>query len=427
VKSTPNGLAEVQNAFENAELILPRTDEDQAVVARPASYFKISSAREILEQERRVQWVLYPYIESDATTLMSGERGTLKSFIALDWACRAALGVPAIGYHSVGPKRVLFISAEGKGLQARLSGWRNYHFPEGFGESTQTLFDTNLRFIERPVNLSQVDTLEKLQSDLAQLSFEPEFIIVDTLTRNSDGRIEESNSVAQQYLCQIDAAIRTRYRCAILLIHHVGKDAGRGHRGPSSLADNTEAELFVSRPDAKQLSAEITFGRVKDREPPAPFGLDAKVVDTGMRDGFDLPITTLVMVQGQQSLKSSSKPKLGKHPITLLSAIQANYDNDEKVDYLDMELRQILKAAGVDRKRHTDTIKSLTDSRYLAEVADGPEVDTLVSGGRTRNVIFGGPVGASANAYDAVAKATATGNKANLFMAFLSNKFLYPE
>ncbi len=365
---TKSGISHVRELFENApEIALPL--ESDAHVGDAPIFYKIYSAREILAVERRAQWILYPYIEADATTLMSGERGTFKSFIALDWACRAAAGLPAIGQaHTVGSKRVLLISAEGKGLRQRLQGWIAYNDPSG---GITEILDENLHFIEQPVKMNSSEALGALTTDLANMSYAPDFIIVDTLTRNSDGSIEESNSAAQRYLCQLDSELRARYKCAILLIHHLGKDASRGHRGPSSLANNTEAEITVSRPGADELSALVTFGRVKDSEPPEPFRLDAISIETGMQDAFDLPITTLVMVQGQGSSSEVSRPKLsGKNQQALLSALREGYKRDGLTDYTKQALGSLLKAQGVDRQRFGDTIKALTKGGYLEKVSD---------------------------------------------------------
>lgn len=372
------GISHVKKLFEDAPAIaLPL--ESAAHVGDAPSFYKIYTASEILATERRAQWVLYPYIEADATTLMSGERGTFKSFIALDWACRAAGGLPALGQvHSVGYKRVLLISAEGKGLPQRLQGWLNHN--DASGAIAETLHK-NLRVIQQPVNLNSSDALETLINDLANLSYEPDFIIVDTLTRNSDGSVEESNSAAQRYLCQLDTEFRARYKCAILLIHHLGKDPGRGHRGPSSLANNTEAEIIVSRPDADERSALVEFGRVKDSETPEPFQLDAKVIETGKQDNFGKPMTTLVMVQGQGSLGDVARPKLsGKNQRLLLSALQAEFVNTTRTSYSRSDLHVMLKSLSVDRKRYVETTTALVNGGYLREVA-GDQFCFIAAGG----------------------------------------------
>jgi hypothetical protein len=351
--------------FDKAETIIAPTPSN---LTAQEPTFKIYSVKEILEFESRVQWVLYPYVEANATTLMSGERGTFKSFIALDWACRAALGTSAIGYsQSVGPKRVLFISAEGKGLSQRLAGWLRHQYPNGDASECLEILSTNLKLMENPINLCSAEIISRLCEQLDSMSHKPDFIIVDTLTRNSNGRIEESNAAAQQYLCELDASIRARYSCAILLIHHVGKDQGRGARGPSSLADNTEAEIIVSRPDPGQQSALVSFGRVKDSEPPRPFRLDTLVVDTGKRDGFDQPVNTLVMVSALEDFKSpAGRPPQGKNQRELLSVLKANHAAHPEKIYPNHELRQILKGLEIDRQRHSETIKGLVTRGYLA-------------------------------------------------------------
>jgi hypothetical protein len=368
------GIEAIRERFDEAEVITK--DAASEGETQPIEVpFKICTAREILESDRQVQWVLYPYIEADATTLMSGEPGTLKSFTALDWACRAAAGLPAISQrHRMPPQRVLLISAEGKGLKQRLGGWlrHNREALDGDSNTIWPLIEENLRIIERPIDLSSDQTITFLLEYFATAAFSPNFIIVDTLTRNSSGNVEESNTAAQKFLNQLDRELRTRFNCAVLLIHHLGKDPGKGARGPSSLVANTEAEIIVRRPDPEKLSIIVEFGRVKDSEPPPPFRLDGKIVATRYCDGFGQPLTTLVMTASDGSIKFGPMQKVpvGKNQRKLLDALLAAESKSPCQSYSDEKVREIALAAGIESKRTSEAIGSLAEKGYL-EALDG--------------------------------------------------------
>ena len=86
----------------------------------PADLFNLQSAIEIAEAEQGAAWLLADLVEANALLLMFGELGSLKSFLALDWALRIAdAGQP-----------VLYLHAEGRGLWKRLRAWARHHYPD---------------------------------------------------------------------------------------------------------------------------------------------------------------------------------------------------------------------------------------------------------------------------------------------------------
>ncbi len=345
---------------------------DPVALAAERCRIPIKTLREVLREHQPPSYVLRPYIEANATTLMSGEPGTFKSFIALDWACRAAAGLPAVGQmHAEPPQRVLLIFAEGKGLQRRLSGWlRSQAKGSTDTNGVAAMVEKHLSLIERPINLSSEKTLAALVAELDARRFEPDLVVVDTLTRNSDGCVEESNSHAQKFLNQLDREIRGRYGSAVLLIHHLGKDPGKGARGPSSLVANTEAEIIVSHDDKDKRIVRVEFGRVKDTESPAPFALQGKIVPTRYLEG-DKEITTLVMVQAELSVRGDGKRKIGgKNQKKLLDALETDRQQHGARAYTQTELRKLAEEAGLDTRRITEVIESLVEHKVLVYTED---------------------------------------------------------
>jgi AAA domain len=100
---------------------------------------RIRCGFEILENPIPSRWLLRPYLEEAVLALLYGDLGTLKSFIALDWALRLATsGRPA-----------LYLSAEGRGLERRIRGWCQRHFPDKRPE--ETMMEALFYAIEHPI------------------------------------------------------------------------------------------------------------------------------------------------------------------------------------------------------------------------------------------------------------------------------------
>lgn len=84
---------------------------------------------------------------------------------------------------------MLFISAEGRGLAQRLRGWCIRNFP---GEDyANVLKRAPVYCVEHPVNLSDPGSALALVESVNALGIAPGLIVIDTMSRNSDGKIVE--------------------------------------------------------------------------------------------------------------------------------------------------------------------------------------------------------------------------------------------
>jgi hypothetical protein len=172
--------------------------EPRAEHERPA--IPVRSALVIAAHPQRNNWLLRPYLERAATVLMVGAEGTYKSFLALHWA----LTVAGEG------EQVVYLHAEGRGLWKRLRAWCKHNYPT----VPWTKFYNNTPFhaVECPLNLSDSATVDAFAAACCNLHKpEPALIVVDTITRNSDGMLESSNSDAMKYLNLIDQRLRARF------------------------------------------------------------------------------------------------------------------------------------------------------------------------------------------------------------------------
>jgi hypothetical protein len=226
----------------------------------------LRSAMEIAGRPEKATWLLKPYIERAASILLVGAEGSFKSFLALHWALTIAMaGEP-----------VIFLHAEGRGLWKRLRAWCQHHYSsQGW---LATLNGVPFLAEERPLNLTPLAVVMELTAAIDALGKKPALIVIDTMTRNSDGTLERSNEDANAYLNLIDQCIRARYGASVLYVHHVGHSSRDRARGPFSLIANTDANFLCERSDTQQRIVTVKSGRMKDCEPPPAFELEAEIV-----------------------------------------------------------------------------------------------------------------------------------------------------
>jgi hypothetical protein len=342
--------------------LLPLEARHRSIVMRSAS--------DIAAELPRTRWLLRPYLERDAMAVLYGDYGTYKSFVVLDWAMRAALGLSALGYSWPAERAdVLLISAEGRSLAQRLRAWCSANCPD---ESFQSvLARTPLDCIEHPVNLSAQQSVDELVAAIDARMIKPQLLIIDTLTRNSDGRIEESTANAAAYLARVDQDLRSRYRCTVVMTHHVGHEKGR-MRGPIVLAANTDTLIRIDRLNSAHCVATLTVERMKDCEPPPPQGLHARIVGLGEEDADGQALTSLALEASDAPFAPgpAKAPDLrGKAKQKLLKALQAR--NEPPRSWSIDELREIGRESGMHKSTARSAAEALTRGPHMTATDGG--------------------------------------------------------
>jgi hypothetical protein len=330
---------------------------ETAAISEPT--IRLRPALEIAATPLQATWLLKPYIERAALILAFGAEGTLKSFVALHWAlCVAALG------HTV-----VYLHAEGRGLWKRLRAWCLWHRPQE--PWTEVLGTMPFHAAERPLNLSSASVIESLTREIDKVGT-PAFVVVDTMTRNSDGKLEKSNEDATAYLNQLDTMIRARYGSSVLFVHHVGHTNRERARGPFSLTASTDANFRFDRPDPSQLVITVTSGRMKDCEPPPPFGLRGEVVQIpGVAEEDGNPVTSLAVQPTIHVPAAVRKAPSGKNQQLLLGAIREHVRSTGSKLVTSIDLAAIANAQQLRSKRLPECRKALVRDGWICESVGG--------------------------------------------------------
>lgn len=199
------------------------------------------------------------YLNLDSLAEIYGPSGVGKSFLALDVANHVARAAWWQGREVTGGS-VLYVAAEGvAGYTVRLPAWRKHN--------NMSAEVHPIHWYPSPINLANRQWIEAMAEVAADLGVS--LIVLDTLARNIVGVDENSTKDMGQVVEHLDTIRRATGAC-VLLVHHTGKDAGRGARGASALKGALDTELEVTG-DAERLTLKIT--KQKDGPELAPLQL----------------------------------------------------------------------------------------------------------------------------------------------------------
>lgn len=207
-----------------------------------------------------VRWLVDGVLPAEGFCVLYGRPGAYKSFVSLYLAAMIAAGRDAFGLQVEQGEVVYLMGEGGAGLRARLDAAQATHdLPRGMP----------VHFIRQQLNLrSTMDDANALVAAVQALGIAPRLLVIDTLARAfAAGNENASEDMGAFIRCvgEVQAALG----CAVLLVHHSGKDETKGMRGHSSLFGAADAELEVvktSAEDSEQRSGRLKVTKQKDGE-----------------------------------------------------------------------------------------------------------------------------------------------------------------
>lgn len=232
-------------------------------------------------------WLVKGVLPADALATVIGRPGSKKSFVVLDMAMHVAFGIPWRG-RKVLHRGVLYIGSEsGTAGANRVHAWLRHHgreWPDGLLLSPVSL----------DLSSSTADARALVDFARARLP-DCGLIVLDTLARNLRGD-ENSGADMGRLLGNVEL-VRQSLGCAVLLVHHLGKDDTRGARGHSSLLGAVSCEIRVESPPG-ELTGTLRLTKQRDGADGLTFEFEAKPVQLG-HDADGDPVTSLVVLPGE--------------------------------------------------------------------------------------------------------------------------------
>lgn len=252
-----------------------------------------------------VRWIVKGYLPAASLVMLYGAPASGKSFLAFDLIWSVARGTSWRARRTQ-CGRVVYIAAEGAtGARLRLRAYAEYH--------QVALADLPIGVIAGRPSLHSEDPLALIEEIRAAGG--ADLIVIDTLAQATSGADENSAQDMSAAIAHCNELIE-RTGATVLLIHHSGKDEGRGARGWSGLKGAVDVEIRVSRGDSYSV-AEVTKMKDGEHGAAAAFTMQQIVLETD-EDGD--PVTSCV-VSHIDAVESSAAPA-GKIQSIILDKLQ---------------------------------------------------------------------------------------------------------
>ncbi|MGY3265166.1 AAA family ATPase [Lysobacter sp. HA35] len=232
---------------------------------------------------RPSEWAIRRVLPTECTALLYGGWGTCKTFTAIDMAGCIANG---LDWHGKATRQgtVFYLAGEGEGgFARRLAAW----------ETANNASTANIAFREMPEvrDPAQLDLLATRIDSLAAERGEPRLIVLDTLFTALNGGDENSGRDMGQVFAAMKR-LRQRFRCAVMAVHHTGKQ-GEDARGHSSMPAGVDVQLYLK---AKDAALELSNPKQKDGKKHACIFLTTESIQIpGLVDDDGEPETSLVI------------------------------------------------------------------------------------------------------------------------------------
>lgn len=288
-RTVQNALAAVhreRNALDDEPLDGFETEE-----TRPSPRSRFTPLEiEDMENLPIPEWLVEGWVTEFALGQVYGPRKKGKTFAVLDMALHIALGWDWCG-HQVKRKRVKYVVGEGSigRFFDRVRAWCIEHKIDPH--------DLSGWFSVVSVRVG-VDNDKDLREFFAADHNEVGVVIIDTVARNMDG--DENATKDMNLFVKGADRIREHYKCAVILVHHSGKDEGKAGRGSTVLpgavdctikVSNSSTGLVVVRleecrdgPAGEELAFEMRSHIVDDEDLRSSIALQARNIDVSLED-----------------------------------------------------------------------------------------------------------------------------------------------
>ena len=264
-------------------------------------------------KDEPVNWIIDNVLPDKGFAALYGPPGSYKSFIALDIAEAVATGRAWMGNEVSKPGAVLYIAGEGHGgIGARIKACKINHQTKDGAQIYVIRYQLNLRSSADDFNL----LMESIDALIERTGIELRLVQIDTLARAFGGGNENDSQDMGAFIHNA-GKLQRKLDCALMVLHHSGKDQTKGLRGHSSLlgAVDTQLELLkleqVVKKDGVAGSGIITISKQKDGQDNLKFGFEMVQINIneGAKSSLGLDENlSLAVKENQENIDEQHKP-----------------------------------------------------------------------------------------------------------------------
>ena len=373
-KGTRKELAELAK---NAEVIVdqPKAAEPELEqeAYNPTPQLLNIEAWDTIKDEP-VEWIIDNVLPNKGFCALYGPPGSYKSFIALDIAEAVATGRNWMGNQVTSPGAVLYIAGEGHGgIGARIKACKINHQTKDGAQIYVIRYQLNLRSSADDFNL----LMESIDALLDRTGIELRLVQIDTLARAFGGGNENDSQDMGAFIHNC-GRLQRKLDCALMVLHHSGKDATKGLRGHSSLLGAVDTQLELQKlvtDDLKEGVAGtgiLTISKQKDGQDNLKFGFEMVQINInqGAEQGLGLDENISLAVREQQEMIDQQHKPTKKPP----SRKGAGPNQTVAMDALHKAIKEFGEMQIVDGKRNkcinlgrwedACTAKSMTNRQF---------------------------------------------------------------
>lgn len=235
-----------------------------------------------LENEPPVSWLIEDWLAAREISVIYGQGGTYKSYIAIGWSLQLAAfeRVPC-----------LYIAAEGaSGLRSRVDAWIAARGLDSEDLKLWSYYNAGLH-VDDPTSVRMWSEALKAYTKGRKKKGHrllPQLVVVDTMARNFGG--DENSAKDVGAFVEGCEYLRRELDTAVLVAHHMGVSTGR-ERGTGALRNATFSMFKTTKPshnDRGGGSIQLECDRMKDAATPDPVRLQFDAVDLASDEHGDV-------------------------------------------------------------------------------------------------------------------------------------------
>jgi len=195
-----------------------------------------------------------------------------------------------------------------------------------------------------------------------QTGMEFSLAIVDTLARAFGGGNENSSEDMGAFITAM-GKVQEFLNCALMVLHHCGKDTAKGLRGHSSLLGAVDTELELLRFD-EQMKGVLTVSKQKDGEQGTRYGFEMVEVEIKPLV-YSLAVIESDSAVNEMSKKTKNNSGGGKNQSIQLISLETVVKAKGTPKFIDGFQRQVVNL--IDWKTEFKSRKGITDKSTSTE------------------------------------------------------------